>query len=74
MRKKLTPAEEIALKTIGGVIRRTLNGHDAASLSLKGFAQSRDCVGFELTVKGQRRLAALNEARDADIQESRNDR
>lgn len=73
MREKLSKAEEIALKTIGGTVKRVLNGHDAASLSLKGFAHSRDSVGFGLTPKGQRRLAALNEARDAD-QESRNDR
>lgn len=73
MREKLTPAEEIALKTVGGTIKRTLNGHDAASLVLKGFAKSNDVVSFELTPKGQRRLAALNETRDAD-QESRNDR
>ncbi len=57
MAEKLTKAEEIALKTIGGTIFRTLNGHDAASLSLKGFAKSVDFIRFELTPKGQRRLA-----------------
>jgi len=56
MAEKLTAAETIALRTIGGKIARALQGNDAVSLSLKGYAQSKDGVMFQLTPKGRRAL------------------